>query len=38
MLQKQAECEMVNENKMLCQKQYGVFQMLRTIAGKKLRW
>jgi hypothetical protein len=37
MLQKQAECEMVNENKMLHQNQYGIFQVLRTIAAKRVK-
>jgi hypothetical protein len=37
MLQKQAECEMVNEKKMIHQKQYGIFQVLHTVAVKRVK-
>ena len=37
MLQKQAECEMVTENKILRQKQCGIFQVLHTIAMKRVK-
>lgn len=37
MFQKQAECEMVNENEMLHQKQYGIFQVLHTITAERVK-
>jgi hypothetical protein len=36
MLQKQAECELDIENK-IHQKQYGIFQVLHTIAAKRVK-